>query len=610
MPTVLAPSCDRLASTRFSLEGPLAAYCQGVTRQWLLVAPDANPGMLEMLRDRDRQPRRALAPWAGEFAGKYLTGAVQMLRVTGDPALRRYLADFVAELVSLQAEDGYLGPWPRADRLTNGTDIGEEHIETWDTWGHYHIMCGLLMWHAESGDAAALSGARRIGDLLCARYLGTPARRLVETGTTEINLSPAHSLCLLYRHTSDPRHLALARQIVDVEFAAKAPDGAYLSGNWLQGALDGQEFFALPKPRWESLHSIMALAELYYLTGETHYRMAFQHIWRSIARLDRHNNGGFSSGEQAQGDPFHLGAIETCCTIAWTALTVEMLRLTADPLVADELELTLWNSITGMHSATGRWATYNTPMDGVRLASAHQIVFQSREGTPELNCCSVNSARGFGMLSDWAVTRAGEALLLNFYGPGTLTTACPDGTAVTLTQQTDYPRDGRITLTVTPDAPVAFTLKLRIPRWSTATSVSVNGEPVAAVTPGSYLALSRTWTPGDRVEIALDFSWHAWQGGNVLAGLTSLYRGPLLLTYDRRFNTLDPADLPALDAHALAGTVVSRPYRLPPMLLMDFPTSDGQTLTLCDFGSAGEGGSPYQSWLPVKHVEELPEYFG
>jgi chemotaxis signal transduction protein len=93
-----------------------------------------------------------------------------------------------------------------------------------------------------------------------------------------------------------------------------------------------------------------------------------------------------------------------------------MLKLTGESRVADELELTLWNSIIGLHSYSGRWATYNTPMDGVRRASAHEIVFQSREGTPELNCCSVNSARGFGMISDWALMRDADGLLVNWYG--------------------------------------------------------------------------------------------------------------------------------------------------------------------------------------------------
>ena len=75
----------------------------------------------------------------------------------------------------------------------------------------------------------------------------------------------------------------------------------------------------MPKPRWESLHPILALAELARIDGDERCRKAFANLWWSIARLDRHNNGGFSSGEQAQGNPYHRGAIETCCTIAWMA---------------------------------------------------------------------------------------------------------------------------------------------------------------------------------------------------------------------------------------------------------------------------------------------------
>src|SRR3954467_458303 len=89
--------CDRAWNTSYELQGPLAAYLKGVSEQWLKVAPAANPGMLEMFRDRDRQPYRNLEPWAGDFAGKYLTGAVQVLRLTGDRELKEQLADFVKE---------------------------------------------------------------------------------------------------------------------------------------------------------------------------------------------------------------------------------------------------------------------------------------------------------------------------------------------------------------------------------------------------------------------------------------------------------------------------------------------------------------------------------
>src|SRR6185369_7993043 len=206
----------------------------------------------------------------------------------------------------------------------------------------------------------------------------------------------------------------------------------------------------MPKPRWESLHPIMGLAELYWITGDEQYRRAFEAIWRSIVKLDRHNNGGFSSGEQAQGNPYHPGAIETCCTVAWTALSVEMLRMTGDSVVADELELSLLNSVLGFHSPTCRWMTYNTPMDGDRKASAHDIVFQARAGSAELNCCSVNGARGLGMLSDWALMEGPRGLMLNWYGAGTMQTTLGTGPNLLLRQETDYPKSSSVRLVVEP----------------------------------------------------------------------------------------------------------------------------------------------------------------
>jgi DUF1680 family protein len=70
-----------------------------------------------------------------------------------------------------------------------------------------------------------------------------------------------------------------------------------------------------------------------------------------------------------------------------------VLKLTGDPHAADELELAMLNGGLGAQHPSGRWWTYNTPMDGAREASAHTIVFQARAGTPELNCCSVNGPR-------------------------------------------------------------------------------------------------------------------------------------------------------------------------------------------------------------------------
>ena len=605
--------CNRIVGTKFEIGGVVGEGLRNVSEQWLKIAPWANPGMLEMFRDRDRKPYRDLVPWAGEFAGKYLTAAVEVLRLTGDPELRALLEQFVGELISLQAADGYLGPWPQeyqlANRAPNVSNTRGEVRENWDTWGLYHMMLGLMLWHEVSGDHKALAAASRIADLLCKRFLGAKRPRLVELGSTEMNLAPVHALAMLHRKTGRRRYLQLARQLVE-EFGAKDAQGQPLAGNYLHGALSGLEFHQLPKPRWESLHPIMALAELHDQLGQDDYREAFQRIWHSIVRCDRHNNGGFSSGEKATGNPYDPGAIETCCTIAWMALTVEMLRLSGDSRVADELELSLLNSVTGMHNSAGRWATYNTPMDGVRIASAQEIVFQAREGTPELNCCSVNSPRGFGLLSEWALMQDAQGLVLNAYGPMTLRTPLDGAGTVTLSQRTEYPLEGKIALVVSPQRKAEFSLKLRIPRWSTQTRVKVNGQAVPGVQPGRYLTLQRIWSRGDTVEISLDLGLHFWTGRREGEGKTSIYRGPLLLAYDRRYNAMDPDDLPILDAGHLRARRASWKHWLPPHLLLAFEAPDGRTLRLCDFGSAGQGGSPYRSWLKLDTGgRPLPEHF-
>src|SRR3954469_3384779 len=217
------PECSRMPNVSFSFGGTTGRYLENVEENWLKLAPLSNPAMLEMFRDRDRLPRRDMVPWAGEFAGKYLTSAVQVYRCRRDESLRLQLKRFVAELIGLQADDGYMGPWPKDHRLTgHAPNAGKNGGDTWDAWGHYHVMLGLLLWNEEMNDPAALRCASRIGDLLCNKFETT---RLVDTRSTEMNLAPIHALGLLYRATGQGRYLRLAEKIRD-EFAAKDGKGA------------------------------------------------------------------------------------------------------------------------------------------------------------------------------------------------------------------------------------------------------------------------------------------------------------------------------------------------------------------------------------------------
>jgi hypothetical protein len=105
-----------------------------------------------------------------------------------------------------------------------------------------------------------------------------------------MNQAVVHSLAMLYARTGEEKYLKLAEEVV-ADFAAPG------AGDYLRMGLKEVEFFQIPKPRWESLHPMMGLVELYWLTGNEDYRKAFENLWWSIVKTDRHNNGGFSSGE-------------------------------------------------------------------------------------------------------------------------------------------------------------------------------------------------------------------------------------------------------------------------------------------------------------------------
>ena len=591
-----AVKLDNIPGGKFKFDGILGQRVKADIENWLLVTPTKNPGLLGMFIVRESNFEHwdgnvsnnlNMVPWAGEFVGKYLISSVQALRMSDDPRLRETVSKVVDRVIQLQTEDGYLGPWPKKEQL----------LGHWDLWGSYHVMLGLVLWHEQTGDEKAMAAARKAADLVCNTFLGTQ-RRVLDAKECDKNMAILHALAILYRKTGEPRYLAMAKEVIkDFE----------RSGDWYRQGLSGTEFFRTPLPRWESLHTLQGLAELYRITGDDTFRRSFLHHWGSMRRFDLRNTGGFSSGEQATGNPFTLAAIETCCTIAWQCVMLDALRLTADSTIADDLEAAMFNAVAGAQHPTGEWFTYDTPINGGRAPSHVQIAFQARPNTPFLNCCSVNGPRGLGIVSEWGVMRSADGLAINYYGPMHAEVTLNDGSRVVIEEKTDYPIGDTIRLNVSQTVAKPFTLALRIPAWSTKTEVLLNGQPQAGVKPGEYLKLTRAWQATDEITVRLDMSLRYESGDLEQVGNVSLYRGPILLCCEDRFKSpnagkIDVKQLNGARLVPIDDVIAKACGAFRPWLVFDVPTDNGKTMRLIDFANAGATGGSYRSWIPAKGI--------
>ena len=175
----------------------------------------------------------------------------------------------------------------------------------------------------------------------------------------------------------------------------------------------------------------------------------------------------------------------------------------------------------------------------------------------------------------------------------------PSGNKLTIKELTEYPADGFVKLVLDMGKRETFTLKLRIPVWSTNTDIRVNGKAIAEkVTPGTYLEINREWKSGDSIELTLDFKLRFWYGQEECKGKVSIYRGPILLTCDARFNETDPELLPKLDISSLVFESHGFTDKLEPWVFGVLKDKNGAKVIVCDFSSAGQTGNQYRSWLP------------
>jgi hypothetical protein len=182
-----------------------------------------------------------------------------------------------------------------------------------------------------------------------------------------------------------------------------------------------------------------------------------------------------------------------------------LLELTGDAKHAEVMETVLHNSLSSAVSAEGRQFCYANPLTWTGEAGGptkHHT--GTRWSMHSCYCCPPQVARTIAGLSRWAYSVSDDAVWVHLYGGNRLQTRLAGDRAVSLVQETRYPWDGHIQLTWSAAPAGETTLNLRIPTWAAGATLRVNGQSVPEpLQPGTYAALRRRWSAGDRVELDL-----------------------------------------------------------------------------------------------------------
>ena len=537
--------------------------------------------------------------WRCEYWGKWFTSAVLGYGYQPTAEHRAVLDQAVRDLLATQTLDGYIGTY-RADC----------HLGIWDIWGRKYVLLGLIAAYDQFGDPAVLTAACRVADHLLAE--APPGKvNITETGIDVLKgLAPSSILepmVLLYRRTGEKKYLDFANTIVaDWSVSNKfTPQGLRL----VESALASVPPLKMGSPKaYEMMSCFEGLCELYRVTGERRYLEAAVKFGQSIRQTERMLIGS-GSNQELWCDGVHSQTevleqpLETCVTVTWMKLCLQLLRLTGDPVWADELEVSLYNALAGAMTPTGNWWAYFSPLIGQRVPSDEQ------HKDVGLSCCVANGPRGLLLTPRWSVMTSPAGPVVNLYAPGTSTAKLTDGTTVKIVQKTDYPVSDQISITVIPTQKCRFTLGLRIPAWSRQTSLSVNGEAIACQ-PGTYARLAREWSPNDSVVLRFDMRGRAIPAPSGAPQL-AIMRGPIVLALDNRLVQAQDVDVrvvtdaagdvsltPASAKPANTWMAFEAPFEVRPS---HFFNHHQLKLALCDYASAGNDWSAqnlYRVWLP------------
>lgn len=502
---------------------------------------------------------------------KTIEGAAYSMSVHPDPKLDRYVDSLIVLIGKAQEPDGYLYTARTIDPL------------------HPHKWSGNERWVQESVLSHELYNSGHLFEAASAHFQATGKRNFLDIalknadlldqvfGPGKRNDAPGHEiaemgLVKLYRITGEKKYLDLARFFIDCRGKENDPKKAYSQDH---KPLIQQDEAVGHAVRAGYLYS--GVADVAALTGNAEYLRAIDKIWNNMVSKKLYITGGIGARHQGEafGDNYELPNLtaynETCAAIANVYWNYRMFLLHGDSKYIDVLERSLYNGVISGIGLDGKTFFYPNPLECDMHFKFNSGETLDRQPWFDCSCCPTNICRFLASVPGYIYAQGNNSLYVNLFAQSSSTLKLNKKLPVTISQETSYPWDGQVKISVSPEKASQFALCLRIPGWAEnqvvpsdlysfltpvtdSVSVTVNGEKFQFKTENGYAVIYREWKPGDMVNYNLPMSIRRVEANkNVTddAGKVALERGPIVYCLEGVDNGADLMKLALPDSAKL-----------------------------------------------------------
>ncbi len=527
--STVQPGNEFISPLEVTVNGILGQAIAASEKGRLVALPSWKDGELIQIFSKESRDKSQKNDWYGEHGGKWLYSAALAVKRTHDEQLKSLLFRTADYLVSTQDDDGYLGTYSPERRITNIR--ATTHGTSWDVWNLSYMVLGLLEVNRYFPNDKYLQAAQKIGELFL-RTFGEGKADITGYGTRKgmsatIIIEPAVEL---YKETRDRRYLDFAEMVVRKieEKEGFRIVSEFLKKNDAENIGDGKAY--------QLIWNLAAIAKLYEETNNGDYLKAIENGWQNIATYHLTESGGPWGGIGKHYECFNrkgywspYGFVETCSTMAWMQLNRAMLRITGEAKYAQEIERSAYNALLGAQYPDGTNWCYHSFSNGSRHAAHFN------------DCCPSSGALALEELPQVVYSKKENGIACNVYTAGEASVILPYRNVVHISQKTDYPFDGKIRITISPEKEAGFSVFVRIPDWTSSAEIKINGEPVdpAKIISGEFFRIQKIWEENDKIEINFPTELkvyqkleniHTPQGGKSISAIEWFYlaRGPLV----------------------------------------------------------------------------------